>query len=332
MRFEILGPIRVNIDANEVAITAGRERTLLAMLLLHASDPVATDRLVDAIWDTRAPQTARNQLQRCVHHLRRRLCDLDNTVIVTEPTGYRAAVDSENLDLFQFRQLVADARATAGSGRYGEAAITYRAALDLWRGPALADIDSHTVRQAATLLDQEYAQALEERFDVELAAGGAGELVTEVAALIRQHPYREGLHGALMLALYRAGRQAEALAVYRRARRLLHDELGTEPGGKLQRLHRAILARDSELDVSPHRQPAPTPSKPRELPADVSGFTGRVDALEALDEHLPDGEDPTGPVIISAIAGTAGVGKTALAVRWAHRVADRFPEEHSVMW
>lgn len=326
MRFEILGPIRVNIDVHEVAITAGRERTLLAMLLLHANNPVTTEKLVDAIWDTSAPQTARNQLQRCVHQLRRRIGDLGSTVIVTEPTGYRAAVDSNELDLFQFRQLVAEARAMANSGRPAEAATTYRAALDLWRGPALADIDSPPVREAAALLDQEYAQALEERLDVELAAGGAGELVTEVAALVQQHPYREGLHGALMLALYRAGRQAEALAAYRRARRLLHDELGTEPGSKLQRLHRAILARDPTLDVPPPGQPGPTPPKPRELPGDVSGFTGRVDALETLDEHLPDGEDPTGPVIISAIAGTAGVGKTALAVRWAHRVADRFPD------
>lgn len=124
MRFEILGPIRVNIDANEVAITAGRERTLLAMLLLHANDPVTTDKLIDVIGGTRAPRTARNQLQRCVHQLRGRLGDVASTVIVTEPTGYRAAIGSKDLDLFQLRQLVAQARATAGSGRSGDAATT----------------------------------------------------------------------------------------------------------------------------------------------------------------------------------------------------------------
>jgi DNA-binding SARP family transcriptional activator/Tfp pilus assembly protein PilF len=317
VRFRILGPIRVGAAGREVTI-AGRDGILLGMLLLYANQPVTTDRLIDAIWPANPPRNARNQLQGCVSRLRKRLSDagISGQVIVTELAGYRATADPDDLDLLAFRRLAAKARADAGRGRHDEARAGFRAALDLWHGPALAGVNSLAVG-----LEEERAQVTEACLEVELAAGGGSELVAESTDLVRQHPHREGLHRVLMLALYRAGRQADALAAYRHARQLLHDELGIEPGSELQQLHQAILNRDPALDV---RSPAAAPTL-RQLPSDVAGFTGRAEALKALNELLNHG-DPPGPVVISAIAGTAGVGKTALAVHWAHKVADQFPD------
>jgi DNA-binding SARP family transcriptional activator len=326
MRFRVLGPMHVEVDGREISITASRDRALLATLLLNANEFVHTDHLVDAIWDTNPPHYARNQLQGCVSRLRKRL---GNAVILTEPAGYRIVVGPDKVDLLEFRRLVARARTEAGTGQYDTAGASYRAALRLWRGPAMAGFESHELRQAAAALAEEQAQVLQECIEAELGAGAGAGLVAELAVLARQHPHREGMHRALMLALYRAGRQADALAAYRHARQLLNDELGTEPGTELQQLHHAILNRDRALDAQPTQARPPAPSlapKPRELPPDVAGFTGRADALKKLDELLPDGAATPGPVVITAIAGTAGVGKTALAVHWAHNVAERFPD------
>jgi DNA-binding SARP family transcriptional activator/Tfp pilus assembly protein PilF len=325
MRFQVLGPICVDADGHQVAISAGRERILLAMLLLHAGRTVSTDQLVDAIWDEEVPHHVRNQLQTCIHRIRRRLDEAgrDQQLIVTEPGGYRITMDPEDLDLYEFRRLVGEARALAAAGNHHDAKVTYRSALDLWRGPAFAGIDSNPIRAAAASLDEERIQALEECLDTELAAGGAGELVAELTDLVAQHPHRERLHRALMLALYRAGRQADALAAYRHARQLLQDDLGTEPGTDLQELHKAILNRDA--DLGPRRPPAPAPPMPRELPADVQAFTGREDELARITKVLAAVNQP-GPVVISAIDGAGGVGKSALALHAAHLVADQFPD------
>jgi DNA-binding SARP family transcriptional activator len=330
--FGVLGPVRARAGESEVAITARRERTLLAALLLQPNRVVPLDQLVDAIWPAKPPRDPRGHVQGCVHRLRQLLASagIPGEVIVTGQGGYRAVLHPEQLDLLEFRRLVAEARAASGAGRPDQAAGRYHAALALWRGPALSDVDSHLVRQAAAALDEERLQVLEERIRADLDAGAAGELVGELTGLIRQHPHREGLHGALMLALYRSGRQADALAAYRHARDLIRDELGSEPGPELQKLHQAILRHDPALVASPPRRPKPAGREapvPRELPADVAGFTGRTGALKALDEMSSASSDiAAGPVVISAIAGTAGVGKTAVAVHWAHRVADRFPD------
>jgi DNA-binding SARP family transcriptional activator/Tfp pilus assembly protein PilF len=334
VHLHVLGPLRVRTDRGDVVALPARERTLLAMLLLHANRTVFVDQLVDGIWDTaRAPRDARGQLQACVYRLRKRLGDagFSDELIATDPGGYRATVEPAELDLLEFRRLVAEARA-ARAGRPAEAIDRYQAALRLWHGPALAGIHSELVRRVVQVVEEERLQVLEERVEAQLASGTAGELIAELTDLVRQHPYREGLHGALMLALYRAGRAAEALATYRQVHQSLHDELGTEPGTELQDLHRAILRRDAALDApnvpSELRRPAglPVPT-PRELPAEVAGFTGRAEALKTLDEMVTVGADGTlDPVVISAIAGSAGVGKTALAVHWAHRVADQFPD------
>jgi DNA-binding SARP family transcriptional activator len=238
----------------------------------------------------------------------------------------------QDLDLLEFQRLLEAARASAAAGQANDAYDHYRAALGLWHGPALAGIDSPLVRRATATLDEERVQTHEEclRLTFEHNLDEPGALVAELHALVRQHPYREALQANLLRALYRAGRQADALTAYREFRQRLSDELGTEPGDELQQLHRAILNRDAVLGA-PHPSLSTTATSastvPRELPAEVSGFTGRADALAKLDELLS--EQPRGtpsPLVISAIAGAAGVGKTALAVHWAHRVAGQFPD------
>jgi DNA-binding SARP family transcriptional activator/Tfp pilus assembly protein PilF len=333
MQFEILGSFRVHTAHGEVGIPAGRERTVLAILLLHAGSIVPTTKLIEAIWSTNPPPGARNQLQGCISRLRKRIADAGTTdrVIVSDPGGYRVNVGPHHLDLMQFRQLVSDARNAVTAGRPDQAIDRYRAGLDLWRGAALAGVDSDLARHA-TALDEERIRALEEYIELELATGTGRRLIPELSDLVQQYPHRESLHRALMLALYRSDRQADSLAAYRHARQVLHDELGLEPGSELQRLHQAILNRDPALDH--HQEPANKPHPagrlpviPRELPADVPGFAGRVDALKILDDLLTSASDrPQAPVMITAIVGTAGVGKTALAVHWAHRIVNRFPD------
>jgi DNA-binding SARP family transcriptional activator/tetratricopeptide (TPR) repeat protein len=330
IQFDVLGPLRVRTDAGEVPIRGTRDRIVLAMLLLHPGEMVLMERLVDAVWESEPPQNARNQVQGCVSRLRKQLAAAGaERQIVTTPHGYLIDVGHQNVDLLQFRQLRDEARSATAEGDREAARSKYRAALMLWRGIPLSDIDSPVVRRITVAMDEDRAQALEERIEIDLALGGAGQMVAELTALVEQYPYREALQGALMRALFRAGRQAEALAVYRGVRQLLRDELGAEPGEDLQQLHQAILSQDPAL-----RSPPPTKDHavidrliPRELPADVAGFTGRIEALAKLDKLLPGGEAVTpGPVVISAIAGMAGVGKTALAVHWAHQIADRFPD------
>jgi DNA-binding SARP family transcriptional activator len=330
MQFEILGPFRALTARGEVSIPTGRDRTVLAVLLLHAGSTVSTTMLIEAIWPT-SPPGARNQLQGCVSRLRKRIADAGVTdqVILTDPGGYRVNLGPHQLDLLQFRQLVSKARNAVTADQPDRAIEQYQAALALWPGPALTGVDGDLGRHVATL-DEERVQALEERIDLELAAGGSRRLVPELSDLVRQYPHRESLHRALMLALYHSDRQADALAAYRHARRLLHDELGIEPGPELQRLHQAILSRDSTLHAAPKLAPARRSSTddlaPRELPAAVAEFTGRADALKVLDQLLDSANGAPAPAVIAAVAGTAGVGKTALAVHWAHQVTDRFPD------
>ncbi|MPZ26901.1 MAG: tetratricopeptide repeat protein [Micromonosporaceae bacterium] len=339
MQFEILGPLRVRDATGEVAIKSGRERSLLAVLLLHARRTVPNGRLFEAVWENRPPPGARNQLQGCISRLRRQLvrAGAADRLIVTDPGGYHIAVAPGQLDLLEFRRLVGHARTAAANGSGDEATRAYRAGLELWRGPALADIDTGAARHLAASLDEERVLAQEECIGLQLATGAGGRLVPELLELAQLHPHREGVHRALMLAFHQAGRQGDALAAYRSVRRRLRDELGIEPGPELQRLHQAILNRDPELEVPAapaapvsrvvgKTSPEPVP-RPRELPADVPEFTGRADALKQLGNLLTGvGPGQPGPVIIAVINGTAGVGKTALAVHWAHQVAGQFPD------
>jgi DNA-binding SARP family transcriptional activator/tetratricopeptide (TPR) repeat protein len=301
----------------------GREATVLAMLALHAGRPVPADWLAGAVWSSTAPRDSRGQVHGCVSRLRRKLAA---GVIVTDPAGYRLVVDDpRQIDLLAFRDLVDQARAAAGARLAEQARRHYRDALGLWRGPALAGLGSPTVRRLAAGLDEEHLRAREECFDLELSMDAGGELAPELTDLCQRHPYREALHRALMLTLFRAGRQADALAAYQRVRTQLVTELGQEPGPALRQLHQRILVGDESL-LPDHGHPstAPTAQAGRCLPRTIGDFTGRETELAWVDDAARN-PDPYAPLIL-AIDGMPGVGKTSLAVRAAHLLADSYPD------
>jgi DNA-binding SARP family transcriptional activator len=337
MEFRVLGPLEVWCDGRRVPVSAAKQRTLLAILLLRAGRVVAAEELIDRLWGERPPATARKTLHNYVRRLRMALAAGADAsavppMLLTEPTGYLLRLGDAVLDLHRFEQLREQAQQAASAGNLDRAAGILRQALGLWRGPALADVVAETLlRTEAVRLEERRLAALEARIQAELDLGRHAELVGELEALAAQHPLRESFCGQLMLALYRCGRQVDALGAYRAARRLLTEEFGVEPGSELQRLERAILVADPSLAAPARSAPsapmAQTPdwAIPAQLPADVADFTGRGQHLEQLDRLLT-GDWYATAVVISAIAGTAGVGKTALAVHWAHRARDRFPD------
>ncbi len=330
--FRVLGPIEVVTDPVGAApALSPKHRTLLAALLVHADQVVPLDQLIDYLWGEQPPAYAVNLLRGYVSDLRKSLVlgrsERDpRPVVMTRAPGYVLRLAPGQLDLHVFEDQVERGRSALAAGDAARAATALREAMALWRGPALADVDSDALTQReGGRLQELRLTALEDRIDADLILGQHHALIAELGELVATHPMRERLRGQLMLALYRAGRPAEALAEYRSAREVLVEELGIEPGPALQRLERAILAGDPGLDV-----PDPTPATsaaPAQLPTNVAAFTGREEHLRQLDALL--GDDVGGPpsaVVISAIAGTAGVGKTALATCWGHRVRDRFPD------
>ena len=253
MEFRILGPLEVADDqGRSLPLGGARQRALLAALLLQANEVVRPDTLVDQLWGERPPATGPKALQVAVSHLRKTLGD---GVLETRPTGYLLRVEPEQLDVTRFDRLRDAARRSLEAGRPGEAAAALREALSLWRGPALADVADETFAHAdAERLEELRLLALEERIEADLLLGRHGGLVPELEPLIARHPLRERLREHLMLALYRSGRQAEGLEVYRDTRRMLADELGIEPGPRLQEVERAILRHDPRLEPTAARR------------------------------------------------------------------------------
>jgi len=327
LEFCLLGPLVVRCGEAVVPVPAGKQRAVLAALLLNANRVVAVEELAETLWGATPPPSARVTVQNYVVRLRKALGDESRSRIGTRPRGYVISVAAGELDMTRFDLLLGAARQAARDGSWETAAARARAALALWRGEPLADVESDllALRDVPRLADLRL-QALETGIDADLHLGRHAEVTGELRRLVAAHPLREHLHALLMLALYREGRQAEALAAYQAARGVLIEELGTEPGRELRRLHEQILAGDPGLDLSGPQWPAGGVGRvvPRELPAAVRHFTGRAGELAALTRLLD--EPAQGLVVISAIGGTAGVGKTALAVHWAHQVADRFPD------
>ena len=252
MELGILGPFEVRDGSGaDVALPAGRERALLAVLALRRGEVVSVDALVDALWGEQPPSTAAKAVQGYVSHLRRLLADaVDDGVLVTRPPGYLLRVDRIDVDAVRFESLAAEAWRTLQDDAAG-ALATFDEALALWRGPALAEFAyADFAQREIHRLEELRLETIEGRFESMLRLGRHGAVVAELEACVDEHPHRERLRGQLMLALYRAGRQAEALEVYRAGRRRLADELGLEPGTELQRLERAILAQDPALDLS----------------------------------------------------------------------------------
>jgi YVTN family beta-propeller protein len=239
--FLILGPLEVRNGEHSVRLSAAKPRALLGVLLLHANETVSTSRLVDELWGDRPPATAEKLVQGYVHALRK---ELGNDVLQTRAPGYRLSVDPEALDLLEFERLTEEARTAATS----DSVELRRQALALWRGPPLADVvlEGPERHNLGRLSELRLATQLE-RIDAELELGRHAQLVGELEALVAEHPYQERAAAQLMLALYRSGRQAEALDVYRRVGRRLNDELGLQPGQELRQLEAAILRHDDAL-------------------------------------------------------------------------------------
>ncbi|MDR7280346.1 AfsR/SARP family transcriptional regulator [Catenuloplanes atrovinosus] len=324
MWFGILGPLRVANGGVDAPVAAGRDRVVLAMLLLNSLHVVSIDQLVDALWDSSPPATARGQLQSSVSRIRRAFAEagLPADLIVTDPAGYRLVADPEQVDVNVFDRRLAQARLAVEKEEWAEAREHFRAALSLWKGPALAGITSPAVRRAAAALDEQRLLAIEDTFDVELRLGLEREAISGLTGLVERHPLRERLRGQLMIALYRAGRQADALAVYRDAREVLATELGIEPGPALREVQRQILTGEVQASAPPAQRDVTLPV--RALPRTVADFTGRADAVDRLVGAVEEaGFD--GPVI-QVIDGMAGSGKTTLAVHVANLVAPRYPD------
>ena len=319
----------VRRSGKAVAIPAGRQRAVLAALLLNAGRVVSVSELFGVLWAGSPPASARVSLQNYVKRLRQALGDDGHRRISTHSHGYMINVGRGELDLELFEALQESAREHARAGRWSQAADRLREGLSLWRGQPLADVDSEVLALLEVpRLGEMRLQALEARIEADLHLGRQSEVIAEVRRLAGDHPLREHLHALLMLALYRDGRQGEALAAFQAARRALAEELGTEPGALLRETHQRILAADPDLARAAAGRPAASPrwTVPQQLPAGIGPFIGRGGELGALDRLLEETAGGGGAVQITAIGGTAGVGKTALAVHWAHRAADRFPD------
>lgn len=334
IRFRLLGPFEVEIDGDVVDVGRPRQQAVLAALAIVPYRTVVIERLITTVYGADPPPTAKAQVQICVSALRRLFAGHgQESMITTRPGGYALRAADDDVDLRRFEALVAEGRARRGDAP--EAAVTaYRSALALWRGPALGGLDSEAMRAVAHRLDEQRLAVIEECIDLELGLGRHRDVLIELTTLAAEHPVREQLQGQLMLALHHAGRPADALEVYHRTRRVLVDELGIEPGPRLRRLQRAVLAGRTSLDIPPPKPggdvthgtpPEAAVPTPRLLPTDIADFTGRDAEIDAAGSALTGAPDP-GVVPIVVVSGRPGVGKTALAVHLGHRVADRYPD------
>jgi predicted ATPase/DNA-binding SARP family transcriptional activator len=310
----LLGPLEVEVSGERVRFEGVEQRKLFVLLALRAPEAVSADELVEALWGPEPPAGALHALQKDVSRLRSRLGE--GLPVLQQPTGYALGIDPGAIDFRRFEVLLERARVALGSGDPERAGEVLRAALALWRGEALADhlFDEFAQHEIARL-EEMRMEAIEERLAAELASGRDADIVGELSALVAENPLRERLRGQLMLALYRAGRQAEALETMRTGRRLLVDQLGIEPGPELRRLERMILAHDPELSVS-----RPGFGLANSLPAPANATIGRGGELGEVGELLVQPE-----VRLVTLVGTGGVGKTRLALDVARSVAERFP-------
>jgi YVTN family beta-propeller protein len=256
LEFRVLGPLEASQDGRLVPLGGAKQRALLAILLVRANRVVSTDALLDELWGDRPPESAANMVQGYVSRLRKLLSGGNGDLIVHSPPGYVLRVEADRVDSHRFERLLREEGEERANGELETAGAMLREALALWRGVALADVELNSfVELEVRRLEELRLTALEERIEVDLELGRHGEVVAELEALVAEHPLRERLRRGLMLALYRCGRQSEALEVYRNGRRQLVEELGIEPGLPLRELERAILAQDPSLEASPSLGP-----------------------------------------------------------------------------
>jgi DNA-binding SARP family transcriptional activator/tetratricopeptide (TPR) repeat protein len=310
VRYRLLGPVAVHQDGVSLPLGGPKPRAVLAALLLEAGRVVSDERLIALVWGDDPPPTVRGQLQVHVSGLRK-LLGADR--ILRRPPGYLIDVRPGELDLEDFTAAVEQARRTA-AGDPARLADGLRAALAMWSGPVMGGTPESLLSRVAPALRERRSGVLEELLEAEIAAGRHAEVIGELVQATRDHPFREALHGLLMTALHRAGRTAEALEAYAALRDGLADELGVEPSAQLQDIRLQVLQGAPAADDA-----SPTP---RQLPTDLPSFAGRAEPLARLDALLDAGT----AVRVAAVVGTAGVGKTTLAVHWSHRVQHLFPD------
>jgi DNA-binding SARP family transcriptional activator/tetratricopeptide (TPR) repeat protein len=321
MELRILGPLEVYSDGGRKLDLAGKQRALLAVLLLHPNEAVSTDRLIDALWGAEPPDTAGKALQVYVSRLRKLLEPEGKGLLATRPPGYALDLGGHALDLHRFERLRAEANQAIAKSNPATAEAKLREALSLWRGPPLADFAFEPFAQnEIARLEELHLAALGEWIDALLALGRHADVIGELETLVAKHPLRERLRAQLMLALYRAQRQAEALDAYQAARRELVDELGIEPSPELQELERQILRQDPSLDLAtpapPTEERPPTPGRRA-----AGTFVGRESELDMLEGGLEDALSGRGRLFL--LVGEPGIGKSRLADEFASRAKQR---------
>lgn len=341
----LLGPVELSLNGRRVDTGSPKENCVLAVLSVECGHTVSPDALAARIWGPEPPPRARATLTSYLSRLRRRLRDAETGVapLGHGPGGYVLTLDPEAVDLHRFRRLRRQARAIAHSGDDEHARALLREAEALWRGEPLSGLTGDWADHLRTSLREERHAAGLERIEAELRLGLHDDVVGELSGLAAAHPFDERAAALLMTALYRCDRHADALAVYRRAHRLLTDETGTEPGERLRELHERILRRDLDLAATPRYRPGALPAElmpsgllapgalnsgalPSDVPPpDPEDFTGRDAELDALIRPAA-ARDGGAPARITVITGLAGVGKSALALRAARRLAHRFPD------
>jgi len=335
--FEVLGPVRAWHAGTELDLGSPQQRAVLAILLLSRGWQVPRDVLIDAIWGDDPPRAAPGTIRTYISRLRRCLDPVTGyraTELITSiGDGYALTPGAVTVDADVFTRYVADAHEARDEADAATAATRLRAALGLWRGMPLAGIQGPYADSQRTRLAELHMAATEDRLAMDIESGGQLAAIAELRTLLNEHPLREKLSELLMLALYRAGRQADALSVFTDARLLLRDELGIDPGPALRDLHERILQADASLTgpsaaARAADRPAGKPEPPAQLPPPHADFTGRADTLDAITTVLTDaaGEDDTAAPPVVTITGMPGIGKTALAVHAARAVLGAFPD------
>ncbi|MGZ4431662.1 MAG: BTAD domain-containing putative transcriptional regulator, partial [Gaiellales bacterium] len=317
LSFGVLGPVQVWVEGRSPQIGAAKQRQLLAVLILRANQVVSADTLIDALWGERPPETATKAMQVYISQLRK-LIEPEREertaaqVLVSQPPGYRLVASPWSIDLHRFEQLWAEARTVGEGGDFEKSAEILREALGLWRGAPLADFayEDYFAAEIARLTEMRLG-ALEDLIAAQLELGRHSDVVARLESLVLENPVREGLRGQLMLALYRCGRQADALAVYQEGRRVLLDELGIDPGPALQRLHRRILQHDPRLEAGPGRAGRSAALPERRSVLLATGADDDLDAMIALAGPLAHGEADRELILARLVP--AGMGGDALA-------------------